>query len=144
MNALFRSSTAAILAIVFSYVTVMSGSRYQATVMAAGQDAPQTPVAPAEQMSVDDLVAPIALYPDQLLTQVLTASTNTQEVLDGGNWLIQNQSLKGDALTNAAKAANFSPSMQYLMAFPQVVDNMCQEIDWTTQLGKAFTADQKA
>jgi hypothetical protein len=148
MNALFRSSTAAILAIVFSYVTVMSGSRYQATVMAAGQDAPQTPVAPAgapaEQMSVDDLVAPIALYPDQLLTQVLTASTNTQEVLDGGNWLIQNQSLKGDALTNAAKAANFSPSMQYLMAFPQVVDNMCQEIDWTTQLGQAFKADQKS
>jgi hypothetical protein len=94
-------------------------------------------------MSVDDLVAPIALYPDQLLAQILTASTNAQEVLDGGNWLLQNQNLKGDALTNAAKQAGFSPSVQYLVAFPQVVDNMCQQIDWTRQLGQAFQADQK-
>jgi hypothetical protein len=103
--------------------------------------------APAPQnqapLSVDDLVAPIALYPDQLLGQVLTASMNPQEFLDGGNWLIQNQNLKGDALTNAAKGAGFSPSMQYLTSFPQVVDNMCQEMDWTTQLGEAFKTDQK-
>ena len=46
------------------------------------------------------MVAPIALYPDQLLAQILSASTNPQEVLDGGNWLLQNQNLKGDALTN--------------------------------------------
>lgn len=94
-------------------------------------------------MSVDDLVAPIALYPDQLLAQVLTASTNPQEVLDGGNWLLQNQNLKGDALINAAKNAGFGTSMQYLMAFPQVVDNMCQEMDWTAQLGEAFNNDPK-
>jgi hypothetical protein len=146
MNSLFRSITASLLAIVVSCVTVMTGCTFPPTVSAAIQEpAPSAPAAvPAQPMNVDDLVAPIALYPDQLLAQVLTASMNTQEVLDGGNWLIQNQSLKGDALTNAAKAANFSPSMQYLMAFPQVVDNMCQEIDWTTQLGKAFTADQKA
>ena len=97
----------------------------------------------AAALSIDDLVAPIALYPDQLLAQVLTASTTPQEVLDGGNWLIQNQNLKGDALTNAAKQAGFGPSMQYLMSFPQVVDNMCQEMDWTTQLGEAFKSDQK-
>jgi hypothetical protein len=95
------------------------------------------------QISVDDLVAPIALYPDQLLAQILTASTNAQEVLDGGNWLLQNQNLKGDAVTNAAKQAGFSPSMQYLVGFPQVVDNMCQQIDWTRELGQNFQADQK-
>jgi Protein of unknown function (DUF3300) len=146
MNSLFRSITASLLALIFSYVTVMTGCTYQTNVSAASQAvAPSASAeAPAQPMNVDDLVAPIALYPDQLLAQVLTASMNTQEVLDGGNWLIQNQALKGDELTNAAKAANFSPSMQYLMAFPQVVDNMCQEIDWTTQLGQAFTADQKA
>lgn len=94
-------------------------------------------------LSLDDLVAPIALYPDQLLAQVLTASTSPQEVLDGGNWIIQNQNLKADALTSAAKTAGFGPSMQYLMNFPQVVDNMCQEMDWTTQLGQAFQSDQK-
>jgi hypothetical protein len=97
----------------------------------------------ATPLSLDDLVAPIALYPDQLLAQVLTASTSPQEVLDGGNWIIQNQNLKGDALINAAKTAGFGPSMQYLMNFPQVVDNMCQEMDWTTQLGQAFQSDQK-
>ena len=64
-------------------------------------------------------------------------------MLDGGNWLLQNQNLKGDALTNAAKQAGFSPSMQYLMSFPQVVDNMCQQLDWTRELGQHFQADQK-
>jgi hypothetical protein len=97
----------------------------------------------AASLSLDDLVAPIALYPDQLLAQILTTSTSPQEVLDGGNWIIQNQNLKGDVLINAAKTAGFGPSMQYLMNFPQVVDNMCQEMDWTTQLGQAFQSDQK-
>jgi len=89
------------------------------------------------------MVAPIALYPDKLLAQILTASTNAQEVLDGGNWLLQNENLKGDALAAAAKQVGLSPSMQYLTAFPQVVDNMCQQIDWTTQLGQAFQANPK-
>ena len=96
----------------------------------------------SNQMNVDDLVAPIALYPDQLLAQVLTTSINPQEVLDLGNWLLQNQNLQGDAMTNAAKNAGFSPSAQYLALFPQVVDNMCQQMDWTRQLGEAFKADQ--
>src|SRR5690348_17042590 len=80
----------------------------------------------AQQLNIDDLVAPIALYPDQLLAQVLTTSVNPQEVLDLGNWLLQNQNLEGDAMTNAAKQAGFGPSAQYLALFPQVVDNMCQ------------------
>jgi hypothetical protein len=94
-------------------------------------------------MSVDDLVAPIALYPDQLLGQLLLAAVNSQEVLDLGNWLIQNQSIKPDAAPAAAKAAGFSTSAQYLAAFPQVVDSMCQQLDWTKELGEAFKADQK-
>ena len=97
----------------------------------------------AQQLSIDDLVAPIALYPDQLLAQVLTASINSQEVLDLGNWLLQNQNLQGDAMTSAAKGAGFSPSAQYLALFPQVVDNMCQQMDWTRRLGEAFKVDQK-
>jgi len=98
----------------------------------------------AQSTSIDDLVAPIALYPDQLLGQVLAISVNPQEVLDIGNWLIQNQNLQGDALTQAVTAAGFSPPAQYLAHFPQVVDNMCQEMDWTKQLGEAFKSDQKS
>lgn len=98
--------------------------------------------APAQPITVDDLVAPIALYPDMLLAQILAALTNPQEVLDAGNWLLQNQNLTGKQLTDAAKAAGFGPSVQYLVNFPQVVDNMCQQMDWTKQLGQAFTDNQ--
>ena len=113
---------------------------------AVGQDAlnaPQPNQPPPTLMSNADLVAPIALYPDALLAQVLASATNPQEVLDAGNWLIQNQNLKGDAAVTAAERAGFTPSVQYLVNFPQVVDQMCQQIDWTTQLGQAFKADPK-
>jgi Protein of unknown function (DUF3300) len=93
---------------------------------------------------LDKLLAPVALYPDALLMQVLAASVNSQEVLDGGNWLLHNKSLEGDKLDSAAKAAGFGPAMIALFHFPQVVDMMCSEIDWTKQLGEAFTASQSA
>jgi hypothetical protein len=93
---------------------------------------------------LDKLLAPVALYPDALLMQVLAASIDSQEVLDGGNWLLQNKSLEGDQLDSAAKAAGFGPAMMALFHFPQVVDMMCSEIDWTKQLGEAFTASQSA
>ena len=114
----------------------------------AAQDpaAPQVAVtgaAPAAPVTIGDLVAPIALYPDQLLGQVLTVSATPQEVLDLGNWLIDNDTLTGGKAQDAAKAAGFSTSAQYLALFPQVVDNMCQEIDWTTQLGDAYTDNAK-
>ena len=67
--------------------------------------------------ALDELLAPIALYPDAILAQVLAASTNAQEVLDAGNWLLENQSLKDDALTKAAADAGFSPSVQALVHF---------------------------
>ncbi len=94
--------------------------------------------------ALDELLAPIALYPDAVLAQVLSASTNAQEVLDAGNWLLDNQSLQGDALTKAAADADFSPNVQALVHFPTVVDMMCRELDWTKQVGAAFTADQGA
>jgi hypothetical protein len=93
---------------------------------------------------LDQLLAPIALYPDALLMQVLAASVDPQEVLDGGNWLLQNKSLQGDQLDSAAKAVGFGPAMMALFHFPQVVDMMCSEMDWTRQLGEAFNADQNA
>ena len=146
MNLVLRDSTAFLILVLFSFASITSGCKSTSpapsgTAQTATQDTSQSP--PAQQMSVDDLVAPIALYPDQLLAQVLTTAVNPQEVLDLGNWLLQNQSLQGDAMTNAAKKAGFSPSAQYLALFPQVVDNMCQQMDWTRQLGQAFSSDQK-
>jgi hypothetical protein len=92
--------------------------------------------------ALEELVAPIALYPDQLVGQILAASVNSQEVLDAGNWLLQNQELKGDALDAAAQKAGLGPAMRALVQFPTIVDMMCQQIDWTRQLGSAFTSDQ--
>ena len=93
---------------------------------------------------LDELLAPIALYPDVLLIQILTAATNPQEVLDAGNWLLQNTGLSNDQRIEAAKQLGFGPSTQALVHFPQVVDMMCQEMDWTKQVGEAFRTDQKA
>ena len=64
-------------------------------------------------------------------------------MLDGGNWLLQNETLKGDALDAAAQKAGLGPAMRALVQFPDVVDMMCQQLDWTRQLGAAFTSDQK-
>jgi hypothetical protein len=94
--------------------------------------------------ALEELLAPIALYPDALVGQILAASVNPQEVLDAGNWLLQNQELQGEQLDAAAKEAQFGPAMLALVHFPQVVDMMCQELDWTKQLGAAVTSDQKA
>jgi len=92
--------------------------------------------------ALEELLAPVALYPDPVLSQVLIASTNPQEVLDAGNWLLQNTSLKGKALDDAAAAAGFTPPMRALVQFPETVDMMCMELGWTTELGEAFVADQ--
>ena len=92
--------------------------------------------------ALEELLAPIALYPDVVLGHVLNASTNPQEVLDAGNWLIAHQDLTGSALDNEASKLGFSPSMRALLQFPETVDMMCMQMDWTTQLGEAFNADQ--
>jgi predicted small lipoprotein YifL len=105
----------------------------------------QAPI-PAVALSpeaLEELLAPIALYPDPILSQVLIASTNPQEVLDAGNWLLQNQGLTGKALDAAAAQIGFTPPVRALLQFPETVDMMCMELDWTTELGQAFVADQQ-
>ena len=94
--------------------------------------------------ALEELLAPVALYPDVVLGHVLTASTNPQEVLDAGNWLIENQDLPGNQLDTEAGKLGLSPSVRALVQFPEVMDLMCMKMDWTTELGQAFTADQAA
>jgi hypothetical protein len=103
-------------------------------------------LAPTEQTwtpeDLEALLAPIALFPDPVLAQVMLASTNPQEVLDAGNWLIANPDLQTKALDQAAEKAGFTPPVRAIMQFRQIVDQMCLEMDWTTELGQAFTNDQ--
>ena len=108
------------------------------------QDAPPLP-APDQALTPDqlnDLVAPIALYPDPLLTQVLVASTYPLELVEASQFLQKNPGLTGTALTEAAQHQNWDPSVQALIVFPDVVKLMTQDITWTTNLGNAFLAQQ--
>jgi hypothetical protein len=91
---------------------------------------------------LDSLVAPIALYPDPLLAQVLAASTYPQELVQLQQWLSQNSGLTGQALAQAVTQQPWDPSVQAMAAFPDVVNNMAQNIQWTTDLGNAFLAQQ--
>ena len=91
---------------------------------------------------LDQLLSPIALYPDSLLSQIMTASTNPQEIIDVDNWLAANPSLTGTALTDAAQQQGFDPAFIALVNFPQVLDMMAQHVDDYAAIGNAFAADQ--
>jgi hypothetical protein len=93
---------------------------------------------------LDQLMSAIALYPDSLLSQMMTAATNPQEILDVDNWLAANPSLTGTALTDAAQQQGFDPAFIALVNFPQVLDMMAQHIDDYAAIGNAFAADQAA
>ncbi len=96
----------------------------------------------AEQL--DALLAPIALYPDPLLVQVLMASTYPLEIVAASRWLKSgnNNSLTGDALAKALESENWDPSVKSLVPFPQVLDMMNQQLEWTQQLGYAVSTQQ--
>ena len=89
-----------------------------------------------------NLVAPVALYPDSLLSQVLVASTYPLEIAEAAQWLQQNRNLRGQELVEAARQQNWDASVQALVVFPDVVNRLNSNIRWTTDLGNAFLAQQ--
>lgn len=108
----------------------------------AAQPAPPAGSQPADTSSeaasfnaeqLDALLAPIALYPDQLLVQVLMASTYPLDIVAASRWLKSgnNSSLTGDALAKALELQNWDPSVKSLVPFPQVLDMMNQQLEWT-------------
>ena len=84
------------------------------------------------------LVAPIALYPDALVAQVLAASTFPDQVAVADYWLQQNKSLTGTALMQAVDKQSWDPSVKALTQFPSVLDNMAKNLTWTSSLGEAY------
>ena len=101
----------------------------------------QGPPPPTPQ-ELDQLLAPVALYPDALLAQITTASTNPQEILDVDNWLAQNRNLTLSQLTAAAQQQGFDPAFVALVGFPQVIEMMAENIDDYAAIGAAVTANQ--
>ena len=119
---------------------------FPAGVLSAQDAAPPAQPPPAAQPlspdRLDTLVAPVALYPDGLLSQVLVAATYPLEVAEAPQWLQQNRNLQGQQLMAAARQQNWDPSIQALVAFPDVLNLLSSNIRWTTDLGNAFLAQQ--
>lgn len=108
----------------------------------AYQDAPAPAQAPAYRQHTSEqlqqMVAPIALYPDSLVAQVLAASTFPEQVVEADRWVQAHPDLKGDALGQAVDQEPWDPSVKALTAFPSVLGNMDKNLSWTSSLGDAY------
>jgi hypothetical protein len=96
-----------------------------------------------KQEELDAMLAPIALYPDALLSQVLMASTYPLEIVEAARWQKQNASLKGAALQDALQEQRWDESVKSLTEFPDVLDRLNKDLGWTQKLGDAFLGQQQ-
>jgi len=117
---------------------------------APSQDMTKTANAPASEAApkipndqLDSLVAPIALYPDPLLAQILAASTYPLEIIELEQWLKRNPDLKDQALADAVAKQPWDASIQAMAVFPDMVTRLSANVAWTTNLGNAFLARQQ-
>lgn len=141
-------SSRKILAVVLSVLLCVASSQ----LLLGYQTAPPGPLTdtanPTEAASqtasqLQALVAPIALYPDSLVAQILTAATFPDQVAVADYWLQENKSLTGSALMQAVDKQSWDPSVKALTEFPSVLDNMSKNLAWTSSLGQAYH-DQQA
>jgi hypothetical protein len=110
----------------------------------AQNGAPQGPqYTPQTPDQLQQMVAPIALYPDSLVAQVLAASTFPAQIVEADRWVQDHPDLKGDALAQAVDQQNWDPSVKALTAFPSVLANMDKNLSWTSSLGDAYYNQQQ-
>jgi uncharacterized membrane protein YgcG len=102
------------------------------------QGAPAPPYTQQSPEQLQQLVAPIALYPDSLVSQILAASTYPEQVVEADRWVQAHPDLKGDALGQAVNELPWDPSVKALTAFPEVLGNMDKNLSWTSSLGDAY------
>jgi len=121
-------------------VGVRDGFAYQ-TATSLSQPPPQAAQQSSEQLQ--QLVAPIALYPDALVAQILAAATYPDQVVEAGKWMIQNKDLQGEQLAQEVDKQPWDPSVKALTQFPAVLANMNQNLAWTSELGDAQTNQEQ-
>src|SRR5438309_5065814 len=138
---LHREIALAGIALLSSGSPKASAQQAQSQVMTTTtSDTEQAPKLPNDEL--DSLVAPIALYSDPLLAQTLAASTYPLEIIQLQQWMDRNKNLQGKALADAVAKQPWDPSVQGLVEFPDVVQRMAGNVQWTTDLGNAFLAQQ--
>lgn len=133
---MFKNSA---LGLFISFILVVSSSVHRP---AYSQDDSAQKTFSTEEL--DQMLAPVALYPDEVLANVLMAATYPLDIVQAARWRKEpaNKSLKGDALTKALEAKAWDPSIKALTLFPEVLQNMSEQLEWTQSLGDAFLAQE--
>jgi len=121
-------------------VGVQNGFAYQ-TDASISQTPPQATQQSSEQLQ--ELVAPIGLYPDALIAQILAAATYPDQIVEAEKWIQQSKNLQGDQLAQAVDKQSWDPSVKALTQFPAVLANMSQNLAWTSELGDAHLNQQQ-
>ena len=122
---------------------IMIALLWSVTIGAMAQQPATAPTQPLlKPAELDQLLAPIALHPDPLLSEVLIASTYPLEVVQADRWAKSNKALKGDALTAALGKQSWDDSVKSLVQVPDVLSVMSEQLDWTQKLGDAVLAQQ--
>lgn len=103
----------------------------------------QIQTSPYSQAELDQMLAPIALYPDSVLSHILIASTYPLEIVLADRWARDHEDLEGEAAINAADDEDWDPSVKALVAFPHLLERLSDDLDWTEQLGEAFLASEE-
>jgi uncharacterized membrane protein YgcG len=139
-------NTKKFLSALLSFVLLAASSRslhgYQTTTSPPSDSGNPTDPAPQSAAELQALVAPIALYPDALVAQILTASTFPDQVAIANYWMQQNKSLTGSALMQAVNTQSWDASVKALTEFPSVLDNLAKNLTWTSSLGEAYHDQQ--
>lgn len=143
VNALFRSEIGAgALALVIVSVVAISTAPVSARAVQAGTDPQDSTIAmssaPLTPDALQQLVAPIALYPDTLVGQILAASTYPDQIVEADRWLQQNSGLKDDDLAKEVDEQTWDPSVKALTSFASVLANLDTNLSWTSALGDAY------
>ena len=113
---------------------------FTTTAQAAGVSVSQG--SSSNQAALEQMLAPIALYPDSLLTHILIASTYPLEIVQAQRWLTQRSNLSVDQIMSQADDQDWDPSVKALLAFPTLLQKMAEDLDWTQRLGEAFLEDE--
>src|ERR1700726_3908929 len=137
---LLQQSMALFLSWSLILVGVRDGFAYQAD-PSVSQQPPQATQQSSEQLQ--ELVAPIALYPDALIAQILAAATYPDQVVEAERWLQQHTDLKGEQLGKEVDKQPWDPSVKALTEFPSVLANMDKNLSWTSSLGDAYVNQQQ-
>ena len=131
-----------LVAILCSYLVVVTFVGGSAFADETGSSTPVTSAQPTPQ-ELQQLVAPIALYPDSLVAQILAASTYPAQIVEADRWLQAHPELKGEELAKAVDEQPWDPSVKALAEFPSVLANMDKNLSWTSSLGDAYINHQQ-